>query len=114
MAPASDRKLGSIGELNQALVSHPGVLLYFSTPQCNVCKVLRPKLMELFEQNYPEIGRYYIDSTETPEISGQYSVFAVPTIILFLDGKEFARKSRNFSPAELIEEIRRPWEIMNS
>lgn len=110
----SDQNLKSLEMLDQVLKNESGVLLYFSTPQCNVCKVLRPKLMELFEQNYPEIGRYYIDSTETPEISGQYSVFAVPTIILFLDGKEFARKSRNFSPAELVEEIRRPWEIMNS
>ncbi len=109
-----EQDLESLEQLEQILTREPGVLLYFSTPQCNVCKVLRPKLMDLFEVHYPEIGRYYVDSSETPEISGQYSVFAVPTIILFLEGREFVRKSRNFSPAELIEEIRRPWEIMNS
>jgi len=109
----SDPALQSLEALQSALSEHAGVLLYFSTPQCNVCKVLRPKLTELFQQHYPEIQRYYVDSTETPEIAGQYSVFAVPTILLFLDGKEFVRKSRNFSPAELIEEIRRPWEIMH-
>ncbi len=110
----SEAALTSQPQLDQLLAQHPGVLLYFSSPQCNVCKVLRPKLNTLFDQHYPEIAHAYVDITETPEISGQYSVFAVPTIILFLDGREFVRKSRNFSPAELIEEVRRPWEIMNS
>ncbi|MBT3308942.1 MAG: thioredoxin family protein [Gammaproteobacteria bacterium] len=110
----SGQALSSLDQLSQQLTQHPGLLLYFSTPQCNVCKVLRPKLEALFEEHYPEIKNCYVDTTVTPEISGQYSVFAVPTIILFLDGKEFVRKSRNFSPIELIEEVRRPWEIMHS
>lgn len=110
----SDPALQSLEALHSALQEHDGVLLYFSTPQCNVCKVLHPKLSELFEQHYPEIARYYIDTTTAPEIAGQYSIFAVPTILLFLDGREFVRKSRNFSPMELIEEIRRPWEIMHA
>ncbi len=110
----SGQALTSLEQLDQLRSEHAGLLLYFSTPQCNVCKVLRPKLMELFHIHYPEIEHAYVDTTVTPEISGQYSVFAVPTIILFLDGKEFVRKSRNFSPAELIEEVRRPWEIMHA
>jgi thioredoxin 1 len=110
----SDESLTSLEALQRVLEADEGILLYFSTPQCNVCKVLRPKLIALFEEHYPEISHYYIDITEAPEISGQYGVFAVPTILVFLDGKEFIRKSRNFSPAELIEEVRRPWELMHS
>jgi thioredoxin 1 len=108
----SGQVLTDLDQLAPLLTQHPGLLLYFSTPQCTVCKVLRPKLMELFESHYPEIYHCHVDTTVTPEISGQYGVFAVPTIILFLDGKEFVRKSRNFSPAALIEEVRRPWEIL--
>lgn len=107
-------ELSTLDQLQAVLEEHDGVLLYFTTPQCNVCKVLRPKLMALFEQHYPEIVHYAIDTTEAPEISGQYSVFAVPTILLFLEGREFVRKSRNFSPAELIEEVRRPWALMHN
>ncbi|MBT3347458.1 MAG: thioredoxin family protein [Thiotrichales bacterium] len=110
----SELSLNTLEELDEVLKQDKGVLLYFSTPQCNVCKVLRPKLMQLFEEHYPEIKRYYIDTTTAVELSAQHSVFTVPTILLFLDGKEFVRKSRNFSPAELISEIRRPWEIMHS
>ncbi len=107
-------ELESLGQLDQLLQEHTGLLLYFSTPQCNVCKVLRPKLTALFEEHYPEICHCYVDITVVPEISGQYSVFAVPTILLFLEGREFVRKSRNFSPAGLIEEVRRPWEILHA
>jgi thioredoxin 1 len=110
----SDQNLDSLKELQQAITEYDGVLVYFSTPQCNVCKVLRPKLIKLIEQYYPDIVCFYVDSTILPEVSGQYSVFAVPTVLLFLDGKEFTRKSRNFSPMQLMQEIQRPWDMMHS
>ena len=109
-----DQNLDSLEQLQLAVTEYDGVLAYFSTPQCNVCKVLRPKLMTLIKQYYPDIICFYVDSTKLPEVSGQYSVFAVPTVLLFIDGKEFARKSRNFSPMQLIQEIQRPWEMMHS
>jgi thioredoxin-like negative regulator of GroEL len=104
----------SLEEVQNALREKLGAVVYFSTPQCNVCKVLRPKIMEMFDQKFPEIERFYVDSTDHPEISAHYNVFAAPTILVFLDGREFARESRNTSVALLEEKIRRPYEIMTS
>jgi len=104
----------SLEQLQQTINNSDGVLIYFSTQECNVCKVLKPKLMSLMEQYYPDIKLFYVDINQYPEISGQYRVFTVPTILVFLDGKEFTRKSRNFSPMELIKEIERPWSIMHN
>ena len=109
----SYQTLDSLEQLQQAITEHDGVLVYFSTPQCNVCKVLRPKLMDLMQEHYPDIICFYVDSTILPEVSGQFSVFTVPTVLLFLDGKEFTRKSRNFSPMQLMQEIQRPWDMMH-
>lgn len=93
MNEVTDPLLGKISET-------PMLLAYFSTPQCNVCKVLRPKVEELLAE-YPGVEFLYVDSTEHPEVSGQHLVFAAPTIVLFMDGREMRRFSRNLAMEDL-------------
>ena len=76
------------------------LLAYFSYPECNVCKNLKPKVEALIA-DYPGINFMYVNIQQHPEISGQYLVFAVPTIIFFEKGKEIKRFSRYFSLGEL-------------
>ncbi len=91
-----------------------GVLVYFSTPTCNVCHALKPKIKEEFAKHFPQIEQVFIDSTKAPQIPASLQIFSVPTILVYLDGKEFARESRNVSVPLLIEKIKRPYEIMTS
>ena len=91
-----------------------GVLLYFSTPTCNVCHALKPKIKEEFARHFPQIEQVFIDSSKAPHIPASMQIFSVPTIVVYLDGKEFARESRNVSVPLLIEKIKRPYDIMTS
>ncbi len=100
--------------LDELIRSEVGVLVYFSTPTCNVCHALKPKIREEFAKNFPQIEQVFIDSSLTPEIPASLQIFSVPTILVYLDGKEFARESRNVSVPLLIDKIRRPYEIMTS
>jgi len=43
----------------------------------------------------------YIDIKLHPDISGQYLVFSIPTILVFVSGKEHTRFSRHFSMDDL-------------
>jgi len=104
----------SLDEVNQIIREEIGVLFYFSTPTCNVCHALKPKISEAFEENFPKIRQYFIDSSLTPEIPASFNIFSVPTILVFLDGKEFLRKSRHMSVDEVVREIKRPYDIMTS
>lgn len=88
------------------------VVVYFSHEQCNVCKVLKPKVLEMLNQNFPEINFTYIDTVQSPEIAGQYTIFSVPTILGFIEGKEYFRKSRNIGMQELKESIQRPYDMI--
>lgn len=88
-------------------------LLYFSTPSCNVCKVLRPKVEALIEDAAPWHFEY-INSEESPEIAGQHMVFTVPTILLMAEGREIGRFSRHFGMDELEAPIKRYAELMSS
>ncbi|MBU1641736.1 thioredoxin family protein [bacterium] len=88
--------------------------LYFSAPTCNVCHALKPKLMEAFETNFETMQIISIDISETPEIAAHFSVFAIPTLLVYLDGKEFLRKSRHMSVDQVVQEIKRPYDMMIS
>jgi hypothetical protein len=67
-------------------------LMYFTTPDCGVCKVLYPKLLNEIEPfSYPLLK---IDASTFTELSGQYLVFAVPTVLIIHHQKEVLRESR--------------------
>ena len=102
----------NLDEFNQILKDNLGVLMYFSNETCNVCKVLKPQIIKMLEEKYPEIPFYYVDMSITPEISAQTQVFTIPTIIVYFDGKETIKKSRHIGLAELAESIRRPYEMI--
>ncbi len=83
------------------LVSNKSILIaYFSHDDCSVCQVLRPKV-ENWLREIPQVEFIYINTILNPEISGQYIVFSVPTIIIFIDGREAKRYSRHFSMHDL-------------
>ena len=100
-----------IEDYSKFITENPASLLYFSTPQCNVCKVLKPKLAEFISYNFPQIKMGYVNSEELPDVAAQNRIFTVPTILVFLDGKEFIRKSRNVNLAEFYAELERPYSL---
>ncbi len=101
-------------ELQEIIKNEMGVLLYFSGENCNVCHALRPKFKELFETRFPLIRQIYLDAHENSALSVYFQVFSAPTMILFLDGREFAREGRNVSLDQLAQRVGRLYDILNS
>jgi len=102
----------SLDHLQQTLQSAPAVIVYFSTPNCNVCTILKPKVIALISNDFPQIQFHYVDCLQQPEIAAQFSVFAIPTVLVYFNGKETFRLSRNFGIAELSEKLRRPYQLL--
>jgi thioredoxin-like negative regulator of GroEL len=90
------------------------VMVYFSAPTCNVCHALKPKLLEAIEKNFDKFEIVSVDVSLSQDVSAHFGVFAIPTVLVFLDGKEFLRKSRHMSVDEVVREIKRPYDIMTS
>jgi len=107
-------EIQSFREFIQLKKSEPALLGYFSTEACNVCKVLKPKVAELIQTEFPKIKLIYIKSDICPEIAAQNQVFAAPTILVFFEGLEYIRKSRNIGIGELQREIERQYSMMFS
>ena len=104
----------TIENIEKSIKENLAVMVYFSSPSCNVCHALKPKLMEALENNFSEFKVESVDISTEEEIAPHFGVFAIPTVLIFLDGKEFLRKSRHMSVDEVMSEIRRPYEIMTS
>jgi thioredoxin-like negative regulator of GroEL len=102
----------SYEEFLNIVETEPALLAYFSTETCNVCKVLKPKVSELIEVKFPKIKPVYIQTDQLPEVAAQNRIFAVPTILIYFDGREYIRKSRNIGIAELQQEIERPYSML--
>ncbi len=106
--------MNTIETIQSTLNNKPAVMLYFSAPTCNVCHALKPKLLSAIETSFERFEIISIDISQTPDISAKFNVFTIPTVLIFLDGQEFLRKSRHMSIDEVIKQIERPYNIMLS
>ncbi len=104
----------TIENIEKTIKENLAVMLYFSAPTCNVCHALKPKLLEAIDANFKEFKIVSVDVSVEQEMAAHFNVFAIPTVLIFLDGREFLRKSRHMSVDEVIREIQRPYEIMTS
>ncbi|MBI3873797.1 MAG: thioredoxin family protein [Arcobacter sp.] len=96
----------------ELIASKKAFMLYVGGEHCSVCKALYPKVFAAFSREFPEIEKLRIEIENEKEFVSQLNIFTIPTIIVFFEGKEFFRKSRNFSVDLFIEEIRRPYQFL--
>ena len=104
----------TIEDIKKIIDEELAVMVYFSAPTCNVCHALKPKLTKAIDENFKEFKTVSVDISVQEDIAPHFNIFTIPTILIFLDGKEFLRKSRNMSVDEVIREIKRPYDIMTS
>lgn len=102
----------TLQEMQEKIATTDAVLLYFWGDNCNVCEALRPKIKEAFDENFPKIEQLYLNAKSNAEISAHFGVFSIPTMIVFLDGREFVKASRNISIDQLVTQVDRPYSMM--
>lgn len=106
------QELSSYEELLRHIRDDEAALFYFSTPDCGVCKSVKPKVMHMAEEHFPRLKCYYIDIDAVPEARGQCSAYSVPLILVYFRGKEYVRMARNFGITELGQKIDRYYSMM--
>ena len=82
-------------------------LIFFTSKTCGVCKVLKPKLLEAVQANFPKVSIRLVDVEEEEEFTGQSMVFTLPVVIIKVDGREMYRFTRSFSVYEVLEKLTR-------
>ena len=97
--------------IENLIVTGKPILLYFSGTHCHVCQSLRPKLEQALNENFPQLFFLNIDAKQHPKIAATYFVFHIPTILFFIDGKEYIRKGGTLSVMHFIDEIKRLYKL---
>lgn len=94
-------------DIQNYIAEKQAVLLYFYNDSCAPCKVLRPKVQELVESEFPQMEFKLINAEMFPATAAEYGVFSSPTILVFFESKEYIRESKNISISELYDKINR-------
>jgi thioredoxin-like negative regulator of GroEL len=101
----------SLDDFKDILKENTAVLVYFSTNSCSVGEALEPKVKTLLKTHFSKIKFHTVDINLSPIISAKYTAFVEPTILVFFEGKETIRKSRNIGIYELQKAIERPYKV---
>ena len=101
----------TIEDFSNLIKENRGVLFYFSTISCSVGEAIEPKVQQLLSEKYPKLIYCTVDMNISPELCGSNQVFVEPTILLFLEGKEAIRMSRNIGMIQLENSLSRLYQL---
>lgn len=94
---------GSFNELLEK--SDKPVFVDFYATWCGPCQFMVPVLEEVSSLMKDKIQVVKIDTEKYPTIASEYKIEALPTFILFVDGKPYDRFEGALSAQKLIERI---------
>ena len=86
---------------NEMIQSDKPVLVDFFAEWCGPCKMMAPVLKQLKEKLGDDVRIIKVDVDKNQPAAAAYSVQAVPTFILFKQGKQLWRRSGAVSANEL-------------
>ncbi|MGH4052754.1 MAG: thioredoxin family protein [Clostridium sp.] len=99
-------KLKSIDDIKDFIKKNKFVMVYFSSDGCNVCENILPRLEEMLKK-HSKVVSGHVEVQNLPSVASIFSVFTIPTIMIFLEGKEILNQTRFINFLELEEKIHR-------
>ena len=90
----------------QKIAEKPLVFIQFGSETCMPCGALRQKL-DSWLSSHEQAAGVYIPVEDFPALAARESVFTVPTICLYAEGKLALRESGYFSLEDLLHSAER-------
>lgn len=88
----------------EVLKSEKPVLVDFWATWCPPCRLLRPVIAEIAEEQITSLKVGKVDVDEQKELASQFNIMSIPTMILFKDGK-VVKEILGYKPKEEILEL---------
>lgn len=104
-------QFGENDKLDDFLEKNRMVLLEFGSSLCMPCGSLKEKI-ENREKDWDDVECVYISFDSEKKLAADFGVFAVPTVLFYVDGKLTIRESGYFSMDSIFERIERYRELL--
>lgn len=104
-------EIQNLESLQNIIAEKPAVLAYFYNDNCAPCLSLRPKVIDMVNEHFPNLELHFINS-DKKEIPANYGVYDNPTLLVFFDRKEYIRVSKYVSTHQLAEQIKRYYDMI--
>ncbi|OGK62986.1 thioredoxin [Candidatus Roizmanbacteria bacterium RIFOXYB2_FULL_38_10] len=89
----------------EVLASKGYVFVDFYAEWCGPCKLTSPIIDSLADE-YKDIKFYKVNVDENSELASQYSVFSIPTFVIFKGGEVVAQFSGALGKEGFVKEIK--------
>ncbi len=87
---------------NEVLRSDKKVLVDFFATWCGPCRMLAPVIHEIADER-PDVKVVKINVDEEPELSAEFGIMSIPTLIVFENGKPIDKMMGARPKADILE-----------
>lgn len=78
------------------------LLVDFWAPWCGPCRMMAPAYVQAAQLLEPSVRLLKVDTDAVPDLGQRYNIRSIPTLAIFLDGKELARQAGAMSAADIV------------
>jgi len=87
----------------EVLNAEKPVLVDFWAPWCGPCRLVSPVVEAIGQAHPDQLQTAKINTDENQQLAMKYSIFSIPTLIVFKEGREVTRLV-GYMPQEAMEE----------
>ena len=92
-------------ELKQKISENDVLVVEFWASWCPPCKMMEPMIKDLAEEYKDNVEIVKINVDKNKNVSDDFGIMGVPTIIVFKDGKEMKRRVGAASKEQIVDFI---------
>lgn len=78
------------------------LLVDFWAPWCGPCKMMAPQFEQAARLLEPRLRLAKVDTEAEPALAARYGIRSIPTLVLFLAGREVARQAGAMGATDLV------------